>query len=105
MKSASTASAAWTASPGKATTVTAAAVRQARLGELDPVVDREQPRRLLVVVHHGDDDLAEQLDRLLDDVDVAEVDRVETAGYQHLRHGSAKRYFGHRSKKVTQVRP
>ena len=67
------------------------AFRQARLGELDPVVDREQPRRLLGVVHDGDDDLPEQLQRLVDDVDVTVVERVETAGYQDLRHGSAKR--------------
>ena len=48
---------------------------------------------------------AEQLQRLVDDVDMTVVERIETAGYQDLRHGSAKRYFGHRSKKVTQVRP
>ena len=91
MKSASTAAAAWTTSPGKATTVTPSTIRQARLGELDPVVDREQPGRLLRVVHDGDDDLPEQLQRLIDDVDVTVVERVETAGYQDLRHGCAKR--------------
>ena len=41
------------------------------------------PARLLVVVHHDDRDVAEQLDRLLDDVEVAEVDRVEAAGVEH----------------------
>ena len=81
------------------------AFRQARLGELDPVVEREQPRRLLGVVHARRRRPAEQLQRLVDDVDVTEVERIETAGYQDRRHGCAKRYFGHRSKKVTQVRP
>ena len=72
--------------------------------ELDPFVDREQPRRLRRVVHHRDDDRAEQLQRLVDDVDVAEVERVETAGYS-TSPWLRQTYFGHRSKKVTQVRP
>ena len=46
-------------------------------------VDGEQPRRLGVVVHDRDDDVTEQFVGLLDDVDVAEVHRVEAARVQH----------------------
>ena len=59
----------------------------ALVDQADPFVDGEHARRLLVVVHHGDDDVAEQLGRLLDDVEVAEVDRVEAAGIEHRAHG------------------
>ena len=58
----------------------------ALVDEADPVVDREHPGRLLVVVHHGDDDVAEQLGGLLDHVEVPEVDRVEAAGVEHGAH-------------------
>ena len=41
------------------------------------------PGGLLVVVHDGDDDVPEELGRLLDDVEVAEVDRIEASGIEH----------------------
>ena len=51
-----------------------------RAGQFDTLVDREQARRLGRVVHHRHDDRAEQFERLLDHVDVTEVDRIETPG-------------------------
>jgi hypothetical protein len=38
-------------------------------------------------VNAGDDDVTEQLRRLFDDVEVAEVDRVEAAWIEHRDHG------------------
>ena len=87
MKSAPAAAAASTARPAWATTATWSArpSADARPDQLDALVDGEQPAGLLVVVHDGDGDVAEQLDRLLDDVEVTEVDRVEAPGVEHGR--------------------
>ena len=68
----------WSAMPASATLAA---------DQLHALLDREQPAGLLVVVHHGDGHVAEQLDALLDDVEVPEVDRVEAAGVEHGRHG------------------
>ena len=86
-------------------------VGEAGGGELDALVGSEQSGRLLVVVQHADHDVAEQLHRLVDDVDVAEVERIEAAGDQHRCHGVTNGnarsacYRSMRSKNVTQVRP
>ncbi len=97
MNAAPTAAAASMARPAWAVTSTCSAMpASATLAsdQLHPLVDREQPAGLLVVVHHGDGDVAEQLDALLDDVEVPEVDRVEAAGVEHGRHGCRKRSAG-----------
>ena len=69
--------------PGELLDVDGRPVGEAGAGEFDALVGCEQSGRLLVVVEHADHDVAEQLHRLVDDVDVAEVERIETAGDQH----------------------
>ena len=97
MNDAPTAAAASIGEPGVRRDVDAVAdagVGDAGPDQLHPLVDREQPAGLLVVVHHGDGDVTEQLDGLLDDVEVPEVDRVEAAGVEHGRHGCRQRSAG-----------
>ena len=91
MKSAPAATAACTASPPNLSTVTFGMPGEAGGRQLDTLVGREQAGRLVEVVEHADDDVAEQLHRLLDDVDVPEMERVEAAGDQHRCHVCSKR--------------
>ena len=82
-------------------------VRDTGSDHLLALFEREHAAGLARVVHHTDDDLAEQRHRLLDDVDVAQVQRIETSGIENGRHG------GHTlavhtalvSSSVTQARP
>jgi len=62
-------------------------IDQARLGQRHTIVGREHAGRLVEVDQHAHDDIAEELHRLIDDVDVAEVERIETSGNQHRCHG------------------
>ena len=63
------------------------ATGEAGFGQRHTIVGREHAGRLVEVDQHPDDDVAEQIHRLIDDVDVAEVERIETAGNQHRCHG------------------
>ena len=55
--------------------------------QLHAVGQRDQSTRLVGVVHHRDHHVAEQLDRLGDDVEVPIVERVETARVQDRERG------------------
>ena len=87
-------------------------VRNTRLRETHSGLEIDDTRWLARIVHGGDHDRTEQFDRLLDDVEMSDVERIETSGIQ----GGERRRRGHapvkvpvraasvRRRKVTQVR-
>ena len=87
-------------------------VRDTRSGQAHSSVEIDDTRWLARIVHGGDHDRTEQFDRLFDDVEMSDVERVETPGIQggeHRRGGHAPvkvpvRAASVRRRKVTQVR-
>ena len=75
-----------TASPSNVCTSTFRVRLRHRLEQLDPLLDAEE-RRLVRVDADADDEPVAQLAAALDDVQVAEVDRVEHAGVHGLAGG------------------
>ncbi len=58
-------------------------MRERLLGQFDPLGNREQTARFGVVVHHNNDHVSKKFVRLLDDVDMPEVQRIKAARIHH----------------------
>ena len=62
-------------------------VGQAGPNHCDSLVDGEDARWFRGVVHRHNGDPTEELDTLLDNIDMAKMQRIEAARVQHAGHG------------------